>query len=74
MNALWKQVESSGQYDTLAIPVTYAEYMSGILKTDRLHPVYTICLYSGTETWDGPRTLSDMMQFRTEKDPLREYS
>ena len=73
VNALWKQVESSGQYDTLAIPVTYAEYMSGILKTDRLHPVYTICLYSGTETWDGPRTLSDMMEFRAEKDPLKEY-
>ena len=73
VNALWKQVESSGQYDTLAIPVTYAEYMSGILKTDRLHPVYTICLYSGTETWDGPRTLSDMMEFRAETDPLKEY-
>ena len=73
VSALWKQVESSGQYDTLAIPVTYAEYMSGILKTDRLHPVYTICLYSGTETWDGPRKLSDMMEFRAEKDPLKEY-
>ena len=73
VSALWKQVESSGQYDTLAIPVTYAEYMSGILKTDRLHPVYTICLYSGTETWDGPRTLSDMMEFRAETDSLREY-
>ena len=73
VSVLWKQVESSGQYDTLAIPVTYAEYMSGILKTDRLHPVYTICLYSGTETWDGPRTLLDMMEFRAEKDPLKEY-
>ena len=73
VSVLWKQVESSGQYDTLAIPVTYAEYMSGILKTDRLHPVYTICLYSGTETWDGPRTLSDMMEFRAETDPLKEY-
>ena len=73
VNALWKQVEKSGQGDTLAIPVTYAEYMSGILKTDRLHPVYTICLYSGTEIWDGPRMLSDMMEFRTETDPLRGY-
>ena len=73
VSVLWKQVESSGQYDTLAIPVTYAEYMSGILKTDRLHPVYTICLYSGTETWDAPRTLSDMMEFRAETDPLKEY-
>ena len=73
VNILWKQVEKSGQGDTLAIPVTYAEYMSGILKTDRLHPVCTICLYSGTENWDGPRRLSDMMEFRTEKDPLKEY-
>lgn len=73
VNALWKRVEKSGKYDALAIPVTYAEYMSGILKTDRLHPVYTICLYSGTENWDGPRRLSDMMEFRAEKDPLKEY-
>lgn len=73
VNVLWKQIEKSGQGDMLAIPVTYAEYMSGILKTDRLHPVYTICLYSGTEIWDGPRRLSDMMEFRTEKDPLKEH-
>ena len=37
--------------------------ISGIKKTDRLAPVYTICLYHGVETWDGPRTLGDMMDF-----------
>ena len=43
-------------------------------NTDRLHiRVQTICLYSGTETWDGPRTLSDMMEFGAETDPLKEY-
>lgn len=39
------------------------ETLSGILRSDRLHPVYTLCLYSGTEPWNGPRKLSDMMAF-----------
>lgn len=43
--------------------VSMDETLSGILSSDRLHPVYTLCLYSGTEPWDGPRKLSDMMVF-----------
>ena len=43
--------------------VSMDETLSGILSSDRLHPVYTLCLYSGTEPWDGPRKLSDMMAF-----------
>lgn len=43
--------------------VNMDETLSGILSSDRLHPVYTLCLYSGTEPWDGPRKLSDMMAF-----------
>lgn len=43
--------------------VSMDETLSGILSPDRLHPVYTLCLYSGTEPWDGPRKLSDMMAF-----------
>lgn len=30
-------------------------------ETDKLHPVYTLCLYHGTESWNGPRSLKDMM-------------
>ena len=45
------------------LPVTDDEKLSGILKTDRLQPVYTLCLYTGTDPWDGPRMLSDMMAF-----------
>ena len=48
--------------------VSMDETLSGILSSDRLHPVYTLCLYSGTEPWDGPRKLSDMMAF----DPLNQ--
>ena len=32
-------------------------------QKDRLHPVYTICLYHGTKPWDGPKCLGDMMEF-----------
>ena len=35
-------------------------------QEDRLCPVYTICFYHGTEPWDGPRGLRDMMQFGKE--------
>ena len=45
------------------LKTTIDERLSGILRSDRLHPVYTICLYSGEEPWDGPRKLSDMMAF-----------
>ena len=45
--------------------------IGGIKKTDRLAPVYTICLYHGVETWDGPRTLGDMMDFGDKGDGFR---
>ena len=49
------------------LKTTIDERLSGILRSDRLHPVYTICLYSGEEPWDGPRKLSDMMEFDPEE-------
>ncbi len=39
------------------------EFLSGIKRTDKLMPIYTICLYHGEEPWDGPRCLRDMMDF-----------
>lgn len=39
------------------------EKLSRFQKTDRLAPVYTVCLYHGTDPWDGPRSLKEMMQF-----------
>lgn len=30
---------------------------------DKLCPIYTICFYHGTEKWNGPRSLKDMMDF-----------
>ncbi len=40
-----------------------AEYLSGITKDDRLIPVITLNLYYGSEPWDGPLSLYDMMGF-----------
>ena len=40
----------------------------GILKSDRLTPTYTLCLYHGKEIWDGPRSLKDMMDFGEDKE------
>ncbi|MCM1553612.1 MAG: Rpn family recombination-promoting nuclease/putative transposase, partial [Butyrivibrio sp.] len=40
-------------------------------QKDRLHPVYTICLYHGTKPWDGPKCLVDMMEFG-DNEKLRE--
>ncbi len=35
-------------------------------KSDRLKPVYSICFYHGTEPWDGPTSLREMMDFGEE--------
>ena len=43
-----------------------SERLGRIRSTDRLFPVYTVCLYHGIEPWDGPLYLSDMMNFEKE--------
>ena len=45
------------------------EYLSGIKKSDRIMPIYTIVIYYGDEPWDGPKSIHEM--FRPEnKDNL----
>ena len=38
-----------------------AEFLSGLKRDDRIHPVITIVLYYGEKEWDGPISLKDMM-------------
>lgn len=40
-----------------------SEKLSRFQKSDQLSPVYTVCLYHGSDPWDGPRSLKEMMQF-----------
>lgn len=37
------------------------EFLSGFQKSDKLHPVITLCVYYGDSKWDGPLCLTDMM-------------
>lgn len=39
-----------------------AEFLSGFRKGDRLTPVVTITVYWGSDIWDGPRSLHDMLE------------
>ena len=38
-----------------------AEFLSGLKKEDRIHPVITLVIYYGEKEWDGPKCLEDMM-------------
>ena len=38
------------------------EFLSAMKKTDRLHPVITLCVYYGEEKWDGPHNLLEMLE------------
>ena len=40
---------------------SHEEFLSGINKSDRFHPITTLVLYYGESLWDGPTYLSDMM-------------
>ncbi len=41
--------------------MTRDEFLSGIFKSDRLHPVFTLVIYYGEHPWDGPLSLMEMM-------------
>ena len=41
--------------------MTSDEFLSGMKKDDRLHPIITIVLYYSEMPWDGPVSIKDMM-------------
>ena len=47
------------------------EFLSGINKSDRFHPIITLVLYYGESLWDAPTCLSDMMISMS--DNIKEY-
>jgi len=46
------------------------EFLSGISKNDRIRPVINLVVYYGEKAWDGPVTLSDMMDIPSDFEPL----
>ncbi len=43
------------------IKMSAEEFLSGIRKSDRLHPIISIVIYYGETPWDGPFSLKDMI-------------
>ena len=58
--------EKLGKAGRKSVYANSGELLGRFRREDRLAPVYTLCLYTGSEEWDGPRTLRDMMDFGTE--------
>ena len=50
--------------------LTPAEFLSGFLRTDLLHPCITLVLYWGNN-WDGPKDLYDLLNFEDIPPELR---
>lgn len=46
------------------------EFLSGFHRKDRLHPIVTICVYYGERPWDGPFTLTDMLNIPEKLQPI----
>lgn len=46
------------------------EFLSNFKKTDRLHPMITLCVYYGDSDWDGPLCLTDMLKIPDKIKPL----
>ena len=46
------------------------EFLSNMKKTDRLHPVISLCVYYGENPWDGPLSLTDMLEITNKIRPL----
>ncbi len=41
--------------------MTKDEFLSGMRKEDRLHPIVSVTVYYGEQSWDGPMSLKDMI-------------
>ena len=46
------------------------EFLSNFKKTDRLHPVVSLCVYYGENEWDGPFCLTDMLEIPQKLKPF----
>lgn len=49
------------------------EFLSGFSKEDRLEAVVTLVLYYGSDPWDGPRDLRDMLDFEELPSELKKF-
>jgi len=68
-NMVYDALEYAGQVENSARshreakqwPSTSGEYLTGFYKADRLIPVITTVVYFGSDTWNAPRSLHEML-------------
>ncbi|MCQ5202290.1 hypothetical protein [Mordavella massiliensis] len=53
--------EIAGKHKEAGDKATAEEFLSGLHKGDRLHPIITIVLYYDEKLWDGAQSLKDMI-------------
>lgn len=53
--------------------ISGAEFLSGMRKEDKLHPVTTIVFYHGEEEYDGCRSLHDMLNWKKENEIFKQF-
>ena len=72
-----KQYQSIKKEHQREKDITGTERISGFSRQDRLIPVITLVIYYGTDAWDGPRSLADMLRlpkaFSSRKNPVNSY-
>ena len=52
--------------------LSVGEYLYGFRKSDKLLPAVTFVLYSGSQGWDGPRSLYEVLDFTDIPEELRD--
>ena len=62
-----KEANLYAEEGVLKIKLTSEDFLSGFRKEDRLIPIITAVVYIGSEPWDGPKSLFDMMDIRDER-------
>ena len=61
MTYLKEYREIARQRKNIREEMTPVEFLSGMRKEDRLHPVLSIVIYYSEKSWDGPLSLKEMM-------------
>lgn len=54
--------EIAGEHKESGAKATAEEFLSGLHKGDRLHPIITIVIYYDEKPWDGAQSLKDMIR------------
>ena len=59
--------ELTVEKDTLKIKLSSGEFLYGFHKDDKLIPIITAVVYLGDKSWDGPKSLFEMMDVKDDR-------